>query len=330
MSVEVRPLDAWDDGELAAALEVLVAALRHERPGAPTITADVLRSSLVRPSSHVAAHAWLARLDGRPAGTLVVTWPLTDDVDLCWVLLGVAPRARRCGVGSALHDVLLRAVRLAGRSVVQAEVAHPAEAEAWPGIEFARRLGYSLALRESRQVLHLPVPQERLAVEPLDGYVVRGWRDRCPDELVDAYCRLREAFAEEAPTGDLVLAAQHWDADRVRDQEARRRAQGRSVWTSLALAPDGAPAGFTEIVAGDAEVEAHQNQTLVLPDHRGHRLGLALKVANLRQLGRDRPDLERIDTTVSPGNGPMNAVNAALGFEEVDQLDEWQVDLSAS
>jgi GNAT superfamily N-acetyltransferase len=327
MSIEVRPLDAWDDSELASAHQVLADALRHDRPGAPVLSLDALRVTLVRPSHHQAAHGWSARLDGRFAGVLLVTWPVVDDVEACWVLLGVAPSARRNGVGSALHDALLRAVRLAGRSIVQVEVPHRGRTETWPGIEFARRRGYSLALREARHVLALPLPESRLAAEPRDGYVVHTWRDTCPAELLDAYCRLREAFTGEAPTGDLIIAEQHWGHDRVRDLEQRRRAQRRSAWTALAVSAEGAPAGFTELVAADDESDAHQNQTLVLPGHRGHGLGIALKVANVRCLATDRPDVEQVDTTVDPDNRPMNAVNAALGFEPVDMHDEWQLDL---
>jgi GNAT superfamily N-acetyltransferase len=330
MSIEVRPMDAWDDTELAAAHEVLLAALRHDLPEPALFGPDVLRVMLVRPSHHQAAHGWTARVDGRVCGVLLVTWPLVDDVDVCWVVLSVAPDARRLGVGSALHDALLRAVQLAGRSVVQVEVPHPGGSETWPGIEFARRRGYTLAMREARLVLTLPLQESRLAAEPRGGYVVHAWRDSCPADLLDAYCRLREVFAREAPTGDLVIAEQHWDADRVRDMEQRRRAQGRSTWTALALSPGGAPAGFTELVAADGETEAHQNQTLVHPEHRGHRLGIALKVANLRRLVADRPDVVRVDTTVDPGNGPMNAVNAELGFQPVDMLDEWQLVLPSS
>lgn len=330
MSIEVRPLDVWDDTELASAHEVLVAALRQDRPGAPVFGVDALRIMLARPSHQQAAHGWTARMDGRVAGLMLVTWPLMDDVDVCWVLLGVVPWARRHGVGSALHDVLLRAVRLAARSVVQVEVPHRGGSQTWPGIEFARRRGYTLALREARLVLALPLPESRLAAEPRGGYVVHVWRDSCPSGLLDAYCRLREVFAREAPTGDLVIAEQHWDADRVRDMEQRRRAQGRSTWTALAVSPGGAPAGFTELVAADGETEAHQNQTLVHPDHRGHGLGIALKMANLRRLVADRPDVARVDTTVDPGNGPMNAVNAELGFQPVDMLDEWQLVLPST
>jgi len=69
---------------------------------------------------------------------------------------------------------------------------------------------------------------------------------------------------------------------------------------------------------------AYQWDTLVLPEHRGHRLGLALKVANLRALQAEHPEVTRITTWNAEQNGPMVAVNVELGFEIVERLQEWQ------
>lgn len=86
---------------------------------------------------------------------------------------------------------------MAGRSVIQVEVSHPGGRETWPGVAFAGHHGYRLAMRERHSVLALPVPAERLGAMPVDGYTLRSWRDHCPDELVDGYCRLRERFEGE-------------------------------------------------------------------------------------------------------------------------------------
>ena len=42
--------------------------------------------------------------------------------------------------------------------------------------------------------------------------------------------------------------------------------------------------------------------TYVHRDHRGHRLGAAVKVANLRAVQRERPDILRIDTVNAETN----------------------------
>jgi GNAT superfamily N-acetyltransferase len=328
MTIEVRPLDAWDDEEFDAAYDVLVAAESFGRPHATPDDREAVRASLVHPSATTPVQGWLARLAGQPAGVVLAAWPLVDDRQMCWPTLGVAPGVRRRGVGSALYEVLRRAVRMAGRSIIQVEVSHPDGVDRWPGVAFAEHHGFELALREVHAVLRLPVASERLSLRPGDGYRVDTWRDHCPDELVDAYCRLREIFGREAPTGTLIMDEQRWSIERLRDNEQRRMVQGISSWTSLARDRDGTPAGFTELVASLTARDAHQHQTLVIPEHRGHRLGAALKAANLRQLVIDLPGVERVHTCVEPSNVAMNAVNQELGYQAAELLEEWQIDLS--
>lgn len=328
MSVDVRPLDAWDDAEMDAAHDVWRRGEVHDRPDAVVLSRDDLQAELVRPSATQCADAWVARRDGAVVGLATATWPLVGEVTHCWPSLVVAPEHRRGGVGSALWSTLERAIRMAGRHVVQVELGHPVGVEPWPGAEFARRHGFALALREEHYVLRLSDVAVPARVEPADGYAVRSWRSRCPDELVPAYCRLRERFAGEAPTGDLVIGEQVWDAARLRAVEQRRVDLGRSGWTTAAVAPDGGLVGFTDLMGTADGDDVFQNQTLVLPDHRGHRLGLAMKVANLRALVTDEPHRTRVHTWVGPGNGHMRSVNTLLGFAAVELLEEWQRDLS--
>jgi RimJ/RimL family protein N-acetyltransferase len=69
---------------------------------------------------------------------------------------------------------------------------------------------------------------------------------------------------------------------------------------------------------------AYQWGTLVRPDVRGHRLGLAVKVANLRLLQAERPDIEQLTTYNAEVNAHMGAVNDRLGFAPVGRLGEFQ------
>jgi GNAT superfamily N-acetyltransferase len=62
---------------------------------------------------------------------------------------------------------------------------------------------------------------------------------------------------------------------------------------------------------------AAQEDTSVLPAHRGRRLGLRLKLAMLDWLREDRPDVEYADTWNVPENAPMIAINDALGCRRV-------------
>ncbi len=73
---------------------------------------------------------------------------------------------------------------------------------------------------------------------------------------------------------------------------------------------------------------AHQDDTLVLRAHRGHRLGSRLKVANLRQLERlpvsDIAARRWLHTYTAQGNAPMQAVNARFGFRRVEVAHEFE------
>ncbi|MCW2813716.1 MAG: family N-acetyltransferase [Nocardioides sp.] len=62
--------------------------------------------------------------------------------------------------------------------------------------------------------------------------------------------------------------------------------------------------------------------TIVLPEHRGHRLGLALKVAHHQALLARFPDVEWIATATADVNAHMNAVNDRLGIRVVERCIE--------
>ncbi|MGY2085862.1 GNAT family N-acetyltransferase [Blastococcus sp. SYSU DS0539] len=70
---------------------------------------------------------------------------------------------------------------------------------------------------------------------------------------------------------------------------------------------------------------AGQGGTLVLREHRGHRLGARLKAAVLRDLAAQLPEVRRISTYNSDGNTPMVAVNEALGFVPAGHLSSWSL-----
>jgi hypothetical protein len=64
--------------------------------------------------------------------------------------------------------------------------------------------------------------------------------------------------------------------------------------------------------------------TIVHPDHRGHRLGMAVKARNLRALQEAYPDRSRVVTHNSEQNDHMLAINIAMGFEPVELSVEFQ------
>jgi hypothetical protein len=130
------------------------------------------------------------------------------------------------------------------------------------------------------------------------------------------------------PTGELDYQAEVWTPERVREKDDHFAATGRRQHGVMAVAPDGSCAGSTMLFVNDAATwRALQGGTLVPPAHRGHRLGLALKIANHQALRARFPDCRYAFTDNAGVNAPMNAVNEALGFRDVERSLEMQLRL---
>ena len=262
----------------------------------------------------------------------------------------VHPDARRRGIGSALAHAMLDRCRADGRRVLATWVGAippvPEEHEnavevgtrrGWidgshPSTRFALALGLRPEQLELHSVLQVPVELEALqrlhddAVGYADDYDLVTWEDACPDEYADGFAELAVAMSTDMPQADLDLQPQVWDAARIRRQEHRRSAAGlRSLTTAARHLPSGRLVGYSTLLHNpDRAAAAHQEDTLVLGDHRGHRLGMLLKVWNLRRVEQVWPSVERIHTWNAEENGPMLTINFALGFQVASIESAWQ------
>jgi GNAT superfamily N-acetyltransferase len=317
---DTNTFDEWYD----------VFAAAFDREFATTMTRDEILVALTHPSPFWDTQLWFVRDDdGTVAGVLSLDLALQDNTSVLTARIGVRPDRRRRGFGSALMAHVEELAGLHDRTVLQGEVDAPVSGES-PGSEFARAHGFELANTEAHRVLELPLAAElldRLAAEAADrhaGYAMVTWQDRCPDELVDGYAGLIAAFSAAVPLGDLQWEAEVWDAERVRVREGRAVEQGRPTWTTVAVAPDGALAGHSGLVLPDEPGKVYQQDTLVLPDHRGRRLGLAMKVRNHAELQAAYQGPAVAHTWNAEQNAHMNAVNALLGYRRVELSQEWQ------
>ena len=336
-TIEVAPLDPRDDAQWADYHRVTVDAQLHGRPYGDVSAADAFRVSFVRESQSSRTVGWTARLDGAAVGTAMAVLSLADNTHMAFTEVNVTPSARRRGVGSTLLAGLDDGLRAAGRHTDLAEVPRPydggaADGPGAPGVGFARARGYELAQTEVHFVLDSPLDPDLLSglQEEVDahigGYRVVSWQDRCPDEWVAQWCALEEAFLAQAPMGDIDVEPERWSEQRLREKEEVRLTRGQHSLISVAVAPDGSLVGNTDLVVSDETMRGgvFQSGTLVLPSHRRHRLGLALKVANHRQLQAVEPAPRLVHTYSAEENTPMIAVNTRLGFRPVEFNDEWQ------
>jgi GNAT superfamily N-acetyltransferase len=97
---------------------------------------------------------------------------------------------------------------------------------------------------------------------------------------------------------------------------------------TAARSPEGRLVAYTDIFQS-ASVAWHANQgdTIVEPAHRGRRLGMLVKLANLERVRRDSPELRAIDTYNADSNPWMVSINEAMGYRPYDRLGEWEIDL---
>jgi len=121
--------------------------------------------------------------------------------------------------------------------------------------------------------------------------------------------------------------ARSWDVKRVRLDERRIAAMGLRVHVIAARALDtGELAGLTQLAVDPAMPEwGFQELTAVARPHRGHRLGLRLKLAMLDRLALQEPQLTRIMTGNAAGNDHMIAINEQLGFRVLDRWPCWEL-----
>ena len=84
--------------------------------------------------------------------------------------------------------------------------------------------------------------------------------------------------------------------------------------------------GFAAVPNTDEFV--HQDDTLVIKEHRGKRLGMLVKTANLQRLAAERPSVRRVGTWNAEENSYMLSINVALGFRPAGGSGEWQLRLS--
>ena len=162
------------------------------------------------------------------------------------------------------------------------------------------------------------------------GYSLRRWSGPAPDDLVDQVCSLLDAM-EDAPHEESV-EPMHWDPPRLRAAEERGIAQG-SRWYEVAAMHDasGEMAALTQVnVDPDIDGWAFQDITAVTRPHRGHRLGLHVKVAMLEWLAEIEPHVRHIVTFNAVQNEHMVAVNAELGHRISDYFESFELDVAAA
>jgi GNAT superfamily N-acetyltransferase len=339
MRPHIRPLNADDPAEIATAHRINNAVMAEDVPDFPTPSAREFEGRFRYPWFGQENYRWFAELDGQPVGLMMMSLPTLDNIHSAGVDLGVHPDHRRQGVGRALYETAVDFVRERGRTTLIGNyVRSVPEGQPRPTAPeaFAAAVGAKSALPEIRRRLDLDtVDRSRWdallddARERSQGYAVVAWADAAPDELVDQVAALDSSILEEIPLGDLKLEAEKVDVARVRKgEDTVRRRGGRTYHLGAVHEATGALAAWTYILFQPDKTEhAWQEITLVHPEHRGRRLGMLVKLENVRRVIAAEPALRHIDTWNAAENTHMIAINEAMGYEIIDGWSNWQAEV---
>ncbi|MCS6711657.1 GNAT family N-acetyltransferase [Brachybacterium sp. EF45031] len=331
MQITVRPLDLGSDADLDAVARIDDAHDQLLFGGVEPATVAQQRSLFSdSPYSSVrVAVAEVEQMEGQViAGYASVSQSLQENLDTVYVDITVHPALRGHGVGTALlEQAVIPMIRETGRTLVSAWAAGPSEGEvedpALPQVKLAHRLGLERRNVAVCRALSLPIDPELLrrlgaeAAEKIGDYRVEVWDDEIPEEHLETYGTLLTQLEVDDPDEEFEYEAATYTPDRLRTMQQRRRERGIRVLTAVAIAPDGSFAGNSELHWRRTEgtTLCWQENTLVMPQHRGHRLGLALKVATHARIGELAPGVEQIVTWNSHVNPWMIAINEKLGYQ---------------
>ena len=340
MSLEIRELDPFDDAAFDAWHHVYLLA-QQDAMGAAAASwqLEEMRAVMQDAGSSARSYGWVGIVGGETVAAGWMRTPLLDNLELAEMDVHVHPAHQGRGIGTTVLARVEDEARRRGRRVLTGLVSWPSDAgsggDGATGPGFARARGYDLALSEVQRELALPADEDllaRLADEAAlahPTYTLRSWVGPVPDELLQGWAELTSSLATEAPTGELELEPEAVSTDAVREHEATTARQGRTKYNTVAVSDSGELVAYSDLATTVHEPgRAYQWGTLVLREHRGHRLGVAVKVANLRLLQRERPDITRLTTYNAEVNSHMVAVNEVIGFRPVGRLGDFQKKLT--
>ncbi|OJV94113.1 MAG: N-acetyltransferase [Microbacterium sp. 67-17] len=275
--------------------------------------------------------------------------PNDGDATVAYAQIELRRHAWSRGIGSTALGILEAAAAANGRRIIQSWIEHPTAdgQQVTPptgfgripldhAARFALRHGYALEQVERKSILDISATSVELVGELHEqasaaaaGYDIVSWHPPTPPEFVTDYARMKSRMSVDAPSAGMEMAEESWDAARIVEHDTHWIDGGRDVLIVAARdRGSGRLVAFTELASSPGHPVTHQEDTLVLREHRGHRLGMLIKTAALL-LWRDlAPHTQRILTYNAEENRPMLAVNEEIGFRPVAYIGAWKKTLT--
>lgn len=280
------------------------------------------------------------RVDGKLAARLVYEW-LADDATTAWLTVQVLPKFRRRGIGTALFEYGEQLARSEGRvkSIVYAgspegpgeRIPSPTGFGSVPAgnLEVRYLLGRGYRLEQIERASRLALPAEVAVSASGPDYRLQFWHDHTPSQWLEDMATLFTRMSTDAPSAGLDEPPVVYDVARVLEyEEAQARNPRRQLVAAVEHIASGHLVGYSELrVPVELSRPVSQGDTIVMREHRGHRLGMLLKTGNLERMQREHPGHPSVTTFNAEENRRMLDVNEAVGFVPVGYEGAWLLDL---
>ena len=334
--MHIQQVDPRDADAFAEWFAVAEQVQQHARPGEPDWLPHEIRASALAALDTDRDHdMWLlaARDAAGVVGAARADLPLRDNLHLVETELYTDPPERRRGVARALLAELEQRCRDAGRTTL---LGYSDEVPGAGGSPMTRgagaALGCTLSQSEQRRDIDLPLDAARadaLADESrrhAADFDIVTWQGAVPEPLLADLAYLHQRMSTDIPLGELDITEESFDGPRVRRHEQLAIAMDRALFAAGAVhRPTGRMVAYTDMAVPRAAAQrAYQWNTIVLTEHRGHRLGTLVKLAALRELSEAFPQTRFITTWNAVENAAMIRVNDALGARVNGGGTAWQ------
>jgi GNAT superfamily N-acetyltransferase len=319
--------------KVLAFYEMHAAGLPIDDPDGPPFSKPLYTSWIRDGWAGERRQAALATDDGGTlVGGVLVEFPDKRNKHIGQLTIVIPPDRRRHGVGRELLRYAARCAAGDGRTMLTADVRVDT-----PGAAFAAAVGARAGLTQVRRVLDVAtIPDGHLAAlrgkaeAASEGYSLVRWTGPTPEEYLQDVATVSAAM-DDAPHNP-GREGRKPDIERVRKSERRSVELGTRRYTTAARCDQtGEIAGFTQIGVDKNDPEwGHQFLTAVVRAHRGHRLGLLVKVDLMAVLTEAEPTVRHILTLNADANKYMITINAELGYTVLDQWLTWDIDVTAA
>ncbi|AKU15188.1 GNAT family N-acetyltransferase [Luteipulveratus mongoliensis] len=325
----ITQIDVDDDVALRQAHAATERSAAVDRPWSEPMAFDEWAADLRFKDPGERFELWGAYDEGRVVGVAMTWFPDADNTWMVWTDLHVNPDFRGRGHGTGLIEALTRRTREEGRTTLMTEFHVPGDdLEGHPYRRFALARGFEPGWVENVRHMPLPVPEELLAKHgdsaaeaAAEAYDVTVFTGSVPDEYVQGLCDLYNLLGVDAPTGGIEFEPEAQTPERVHAYWDLQKSQHRTRMIALAIERStGVVAAHSDLVVPpEPSTQVWQWGTFVHRDHRGHKLGMAVKIANLRHLQEHYPGRSLVRTSNADNNAYMVSINEDLGFEIVER-----------